>query len=196
MKNRVFILAAAATLTLLALIYRYSGSAPIAAVAHASKSTASTTDQSATTQPGDSILPPEYAIFQSASPFGKGAGPGGTRHTGPEASFILCGIVQTGSVITAFVENAANKNVDRMVVGQSVARGHIKTIDLDSMEYESAGITRRIEVGQNFYGDMPQPAGPPPGPPGPPQMNGPTGPNQNPNMPPMMQMPPRRQRPG
>jgi len=195
MKNRIVILASAAGLTLLALIYVYSGSAPIAAIAHATKS-AATTDQSPATQPGDSILPPEYVFLESASPFGKGAGPGGMRHTGPEASFILCGIVQTGSAITAFVENAANKNVDQMVVGQPVARGHIKTIDLDSMEYESAGITRRIEVGQNFYGDMPQPTGPPPGPPGPPQMNASAGPNQNPNMPPMVQMQLRRPRPG
>jgi hypothetical protein len=122
---------------------------------------------SAATKPSDpnpdALLPPEFAILQTRNAFGRGNG-------GPESMFVFKGAVQSGSQFTAFVEDLAAKKVLQILVGGNVAQGSVKSIDLDAIEYASAGNSRRIEVGQNLAGETvqeaapPAPAGSPPGP--------------------------------
>jgi hypothetical protein len=124
-------------------------------------------------------LPPEFAIFQTRSPFGKGPKKPPTTAGGPEASFVLKGAVDVGGRLTAFIEDLAAKRVMQVAVGEPVARGKVKTITLDSIEYEAAGgPAKRIEVGQNLMGVVvpPTPTSKPAGPPGAPgQPGGPEG---------------------
>jgi hypothetical protein len=124
-------------------------------------------------------LPAEFAIFQTRSPFGKGAKKAPATAGGPEASFVLKGAVDVGGKLTAFVEDLGAKRVVQVAVGEAIARGKVKTITLDSIEYEAAGGgAKRIEVGQNLMGVVvpPTPTSKPAGPPGAPgQPGGPEG---------------------
>jgi hypothetical protein len=75
-------------------------------------------------------------------------------------------------------------------VGDAIALGHIKSINLDAIEYEgTGGPARRIEVGRNLMGEVVAPtpptskpsAGAPPGAGGPPgQPGGPPQPGEQP----------------
>jgi hypothetical protein len=114
-------------------------------------------NQSPAAGPNDPLLPKEYAFLQTRSPFGSARGPGGKAHGGPEAVFVFKGTVQAGMIFTAFLEDQSDKNVVQAAVGDPVARGRIKSIDLDAIEYETAGNSRRIEVGQNLNGEIVQP---------------------------------------
>lgn len=158
----------------------------------------------ATTQgaPPPVTLPPDYAILQSHNPFAHGKpGPGGPKMEGgpgapggPETLFVLKGVVGAEGQFTAFVEDTTAKRVVELTAGSPLGPGRIKSIAVDAIEFESAGASRRIEVGQDLSGRVvpptptskpagPQPppgAGPPPGgPEGPPQGPGP-GPGQRP----------------
>jgi hypothetical protein len=115
-------------------------------------------DQSPAAGPNDPLLPKEYAFLQTRSPFGSARSAGGKAHGGPEAVFVFKGTVQAGMIFTAFLEDQSDKNVVQAAVGDPVARGRIKSIDLDAIEYETAGNSRRIEVGQNLNGEIIQPA--------------------------------------
>ena len=127
-------------------------------------------------------LPAEFAIFQTRSPFGKGAKKPPATAGGPEATFVLKGAVDVGGKLTAFIEDLGAKRVMQVAVGEAIARGKVKTITLDSIEYEAAGgPAKRIEVGQNLMGAVvpPTPTSKPAGPPGPPGAPGqPGGPPQ------------------
>jgi len=121
----------------------------------------SSTDRSAfraatspTTMSG--LLPEEYSVLITRNPFG-GRGRGG----GPEASLVFKGVILSGLDYLAFFEDASTKNVTRMKVGEKVARGRIKSMDLDGLVYETADGSRRIEVGQNLNGETPPPPPPP-----------------------------------
>jgi hypothetical protein len=135
------------------------------------------------------VLPPEFAIFQTRSPFAKGPKkPPASAPGGPEASFVLKGAVDVGGRLTAFVEDLSAKRVVQLAAGEPIARGRIKGITLDAIEYEAAGTpAKRIEVGQNLMGQVvpptptSKPAAGPPGQPGAPGQPG--GPPQ-PGMPP------------
>jgi len=130
---------------------------------------------SAATKPSDpnpdALLPPEFAILQTRNAFGH-------AHGGPESMFVFKGAVQSGSQFTAFIEDLAAKKVLQILVGGNVARGSVKSIDLDAIEYASAGNSRRVEVGENLAGEA-VPESAPPGPAG-----GPPGPNAGPPGPP------------
>jgi len=135
-----------------------------------------------------SSLPAEFAILQTHNAFAPGTAQGHGRSGGPEATLIFKGVVQAGADFTAFIENQAAKQVTQAMVGDAVARGRIKSIDLDAIVYEVGGDSRRIEVGQNLNGEVvappatqPSPSAPPPdvqAPAGPPDGAGP--PNGNP----------------
>ena len=158
----------------------------------------------ATTQgaPATVRLPPDYAVLQSRNPFAHGKpGPGGPKGAGgpgapggPETLFVLKGVVGAEGQFTAFVEDTTAKRVLELSAGAALGPGKIKSIDVSAIEYESAGTSRRIEVGQDLSGRVVPPtptskpaaaqpppgAGPPPGGPGgPPQGPGP-GPGQRP----------------
>ncbi|MDB5321779.1 MAG: hypothetical protein JWN40_3410 [Phycisphaerales bacterium] len=133
-------------------------------------------------------LPPEFAVLQSRNVFlhgpPKAGGPGAPA--GPEASFVLKGIVEAEARFTAFIEDKSAKRVASVGVGEAIALGRIKSINLDAIEYEgTGGATRRIEVGRNLMGEVVPPTPPtskptaaPPGgaPPG--QPGGPPQPGQ------------------
>jgi hypothetical protein len=152
-----------------------------------------------TTQPASMpSLPDDFAILKSRNGFahgrggpggpnGPGAGPQGPR--GPEAALVFRGAVDESDHFTAFIEDINVKRVMELPSGAPVGRGRIKSIDLDSIVYESGGASRRIEVGQNLEGQVvpptptSKPAGPQPplGPQGPmPPGQGPPGPEQMP----------------
>jgi len=195
MNRRTYILTGSAVVGLMVLIYTAGSRKALspAGDAAASGNSPALADQIPSTQPGDSLLPQEYAFLQTQSPFGSGRG--AAAHGGPEAAFIFRGAVQTGSSITAFIENANTKDVVQMAIGASLARGRIKTIDLDAIEYEALGNSKRIEVGHNLNGEVVEPP-PTTAPSGPPATNAPPGPDQNGNAPPNAQsppMPPRKQ---
>jgi hypothetical protein len=134
---------------------------------------------------GSSLLPAEYAIFQQRSPFGQSTGPVGAQASagGPETNYVFRGAVQTGSAITAFFEEGSSEKVIQMMAGNSIASGRIKSIDLDAIEYESGGVSRRIEIGQNLKGQAAQPPAPTTAPSAP----APPGAGPPPNLPPGVQ---------
>jgi hypothetical protein len=116
------------------------------------------------------VLPGEFAILQTRNVFAHGApkaaGPGAG---GPGANFVLKGVVEADGQFTAFIEDKSGKRVTSVASGGAIAVGRIKSINLDAIEYESAGNARRIEVGQNLNGEVVPPtpttkpaAGPPP----------------------------------
>jgi hypothetical protein len=80
---------------------------------------------------------------------------------------------------TALIEELGSKRATRHKAGESVGPGKIKAITLDTIEYENAGTTRQVAIGQNLLG-MPLPPQPPPPPPQPPaaQPGQPGGPPQ------------------
>ena len=148
------------------------------------------TSRSAVTQPATAAvaLPEEFAVLQTRSPFMHGPKPG--RAAGPEASVVLKGAVEIGGRFIAFFEDKASKRVMLLSMGEAVARGKVKTISLDAIEYEAAGAAaKRIEVGQNLNGEVVPPT--PTSKPAPPTPagEGPGGPNQPPGAPPGVEQP-------
>jgi hypothetical protein len=134
-------------------------------------------------------LPAEFAILQTRSPFGRGPKkPGPTPAAGPEASFVLKGVVDVGGRLTAFVEEIPAKRVLQVSTGDSLARGRVRGVTLDAIEYDAAGAAKRIEVGQNLMGQVvpPTPTSKPAGAPGQPGQPGQPGMPQpgQPGMPP------------
>src|SRR5687767_11546610 len=77
--------------------------------------------QAAAAQPGASAtapsLPPQYAILMTRNPFAQGGRPKGPDTGGPEASFVLKGVVEAGARFTAFIEDKASGRVVQMGVG-------------------------------------------------------------------------------
>jgi hypothetical protein len=123
-----------------------------------------------------SALPAEFAILQTHNAFAPGTPQGHRPSGGPEALLIFKGVVQAGADFTAFIENEAAKQVIQAVVGDAVARGRIKSIDLDAIVYEVGGDSRRIEVGQNLNGEVVAPPATQPSPAPPPDLQAPPGP--------------------
>jgi hypothetical protein len=148
-----------------------------------------------TTQPSGSSdpsiptpkLPVEFSILQSRNVFGSPKSHGAAQAPGgPEAGYVLKGVVQAPGGFVAFVEEVAAKQVRQLAAGDVLARGKIKSINIETIEYETDGVAHRIEVGQDLNGQTPPPpptapaaapqpgadAGASPGPPGSPQPGG------------------------
>ena len=118
----------------------------------------------ATQAADNATLPAEFAVLQTHSPFGHGH-----HHSpGAEDSFVFKGVMQSDDRFTAFLQDMSTKQVVQLAAGDAVAHGRIKTVDLDSIEYETTGKSLRVEVGQNLMGQVvpptptSQPAAPPP----------------------------------
>ena len=141
-------------------------------------------------------LPKEFAVFQTRNPFAHGPKKGGPGAAGgPEAGFVFRGVVEIGGQFVAFVEERGSKRVTQLAVGAALARGKVKSVTLDAMEYESAGASKRIEVGQDLNGTMVPPTPPtskPAVPGGPPQPGVPPGQPGQPGGPPQPGVPPGR----
>jgi hypothetical protein len=134
--------------------------------------------QAATQPTARIVLPPEFAIFQTRNVFAHGkGGASAAGPAGPEAGFILRGVVQAEDRLIAFVEDKAGNRVIEVTSGQAIARGKVVAVNLDGFEYQGVGGVKQIKVGQDLSGQIapptptskpaaPKPApgeGPPPG---------------------------------
>ena len=83
----------------------------------------------------------------------------------PERFVVLRGIVLQDGLFIAFIEDTLTRKTTKVRIGDSVARGMLKNITLDYVEYESYGRTVKVAVSSNFVvaetapaGDAEQPA--------------------------------------
>lgn len=70
----------------------------------------------------------------------------------PETHFVLKGVVQENDAFTAFIEDTEGGGVLRLRQGDRVARGVIKTLSLDSLEYQLEDKTVSISLGCDLEG--------------------------------------------
>jgi len=70
----------------------------------------------------------------------------------PESYLLLRGIVQEDGTFIAFVEDTRGAQVLRLREGDSVARGVIARLSLDSLEYERQGQKTTIKMGYDLEG--------------------------------------------
>ncbi len=70
----------------------------------------------------------------------------------PETHFVLRGITQEDNQLLAFVEDTQDGGVLRLRQGDRVARGAIKTLSLDTLEYQLEDKTISIRLGYDLEG--------------------------------------------
>jgi hypothetical protein len=70
----------------------------------------------------------------------------------PESYFLLKGVVQENSQFIAFVEDKQTGSVLRLRQGDRVARGTIKSLNLDGVEYQLADKTTAVSMGFDLEG--------------------------------------------
>ncbi len=70
----------------------------------------------------------------------------------PESYYLLKGIVQEGSEFIAFVEDTQSGAVLRLRRGDRVARGAVKALTLDTLEYELENRSIAIPIGSDLEG--------------------------------------------
>jgi hypothetical protein len=70
----------------------------------------------------------------------------------PESYFRLRGITQEDGTFVAFLEDTRTNVVLRVGAGDSVARGAIKSLSLDSLEYQFGERTFTVFMGQDLEG--------------------------------------------
>ena len=70
----------------------------------------------------------------------------------PESYFTLKGIVQENDAFIAFIEDSQGGGVLKLRQGDRVARGTIKTLSLDAIEYQSENQTISVKLGYNLEG--------------------------------------------
>jgi hypothetical protein len=70
----------------------------------------------------------------------------------PESYFLLKGIVQEDNQFPAFIEDTQGGSVLRLRQGDRVARGAIKALSLDAIEYELESRTSTIRLGYDLEG--------------------------------------------
>jgi len=78
-----------------------------------------------------------------------------TASVAPEESLVFEGAMETGNQFLAFVED---RNVGKMLMlqsGQSIARGKITAITLNTLDYVSDGAVLHVQIGQNLRGEAP-----------------------------------------
>jgi len=83
-------------------------------------------------------------------------GDGGPRQEvavpNPESYFRLKGIVQEDGRFIAFIEDTRSNSVLKLHAGDSVARGTIKTLTLDTIEYQLADQITTVQLGNDLEG--------------------------------------------
>jgi hypothetical protein len=70
----------------------------------------------------------------------------------PETHFFLKGVVQENNEFIAFVEDTQGGGVQRLRQGDRVARGVIKTLGLDALEYQLEDKTISVQLGCDLEG--------------------------------------------
>lgn len=72
----------------------------------------------------------------------------------PESYFLLKGIVQEDGHFIAFLENTRSSSVLKLRQGDRVARGVIKSLTLDVIEYQFEERTTTVRLGQDLEGGL------------------------------------------
>jgi len=70
----------------------------------------------------------------------------------PESYFRLKGVVQEDGTFIAFLEDTRSNSILKLRAGDSVARGTIKTLTLDAIEYQLGGQVTTIPLGKDLEG--------------------------------------------
>lgn len=73
----------------------------------------------------------------------------------PESYFVLKGIVRQNEEYVAFLEDTRMGATIRARTGDSIARGRLKSLTLDNIEFELDSETIKIEIGDNLQGKAP-----------------------------------------
>ena len=137
----------------------------VAAAAPASHAAFIPASYPSSTQSAEARLPDAFAIFRTVNPFSAKHHPtsaaAAAEKSGPEASIILDGVAQTNNGWTAFFDSGKGSPVLTLSVGDPIARGHIQSVDLDSVLYVSDEGSQHVEVGQNLNGETPAPTSQP-----------------------------------
>lgn len=76
----------------------------------------------------------------------------------PESYYLLKGVVQENDDFIAFIEDTQSGTVLRLRRGDPVARGTIKTLTLDGLEYQMEEKTVVVRMGLNLEGGQGVPA--------------------------------------
>jgi len=71
-----------------------------------------------------------------------------------EASLALTGVAGDTGHFVAFIEDQSATKTYFLRAGDSIARGRIKDITLDHVEYERGTYVQRVEIGQNLLGQV------------------------------------------
>lgn len=72
-----------------------------------------------------------------------------------ESSIVLIGVVQKDGVPAAILENRSSGKIQTVLKGAAIGAGTIKTISLDSLDFDCDGILHVIKVGQTLAGTAP-----------------------------------------
>lgn len=75
----------------------------------------------------------------------------------PERDVVLRGVSQMDGRWVAFIENTRSGGTQRVRAGGQVARGRIKSVALDRIEYEAEGKIVEVAIGQTLEGSSSQP---------------------------------------
>jgi len=104
----------------------------------------------------------KYQIILQRNIFSRQRGPlrqrqqnersGRTIAPNPESYFLLKGIVQENGTFIAFLEDTRGGGILRLRKGDSVARGVIKALSLDSVEYQLEDRTIIVTMGHDLQG--------------------------------------------
>ncbi len=78
-----------------------------------------------------------------------------TAAPAPESYFVLKGIVRQNEQYIAFLENTRMGETIKARAGDSIARGRLKSLTLDNIEFELDANTIKIEIGDNLQGKAP-----------------------------------------
>jgi hypothetical protein len=70
----------------------------------------------------------------------------------PESYHILKGIVQENGVFIAFIENTQRSQIFRVREGDSIARGKVKALNLDTIEYQFEDRIVKVAIGKDLAG--------------------------------------------
>ncbi len=72
----------------------------------------------------------------------------------PESYLLLKGIVQEDGRFIAFIEDTRSSSVLKVRQGDQVARGVIKSLTLDAIEYEFGEQATTVQIGQDLEGGL------------------------------------------
>jgi hypothetical protein len=69
-----------------------------------------------------------------------------------ESTYVLTGIVLEDGQYRAYIEEVGSGRVQRLAVGDSVAKGHVLEIDIDAIAYSAGGQGTWVPIGCDLQG--------------------------------------------